>query len=110
MRKWTTKLCGLLAEPLMAPLTVQAVDLTTLDRDMVGPKSQVLVLGTVHLSGMPAGFDPAALKPVLDKLAAFKPDIITIERESGEDCDLAARHPEKYGPDWCPKTDAAMAA
>jgi hypothetical protein len=107
MEKWTKKVCGLLA---VAPLMAHAVDLTTLDREMVGPKSQVLVLGTVHLSGMPAGFDPAALNPVLDKLAAFKPDIITIEREPGEDCDLAARHPEKYGPDWCPKTDAAMAA
>ncbi len=55
---------------------------------MVGPRAQILVLGTVHLSGMPAGFDQASLDGVLERLAAFKPDIIAIETESGEECDL----------------------
>jgi hypothetical protein len=59
---------------------------------------------------MPAGFNPTSLDGVLDRLAAFRPDIITIEKESGEECDLAARHPAKYGPDYCASTDAAMAA
>jgi hypothetical protein len=108
MGKWNKAVWGALA---IAPLMAQAqVDLTKLDRDMVGPKSHVLVLGTVHLSGMPAGFNPKSLNGVIDRLAAFKPDIITIEREPGEDCDLAARHPAKYGPDWCPSTAAAKAA
>lgn len=93
------------------PLLAQAqVDLTALDRDMSGPRAQVLVLGTLHLSGMPADFNPASLDGVLDRLAAFKPDIITIETESGEECDLAARHPAKYGADYCAPTDAAKAA
>ena len=93
------------------PLAAQAqIDLTSLDSDMVGPRAQVLVLGTVHLNGMPPGFNPAALDGVLDRLANFKPDIITIETESGEECDLAARHPAKYGPDYCANTDAAKAA
>lgn len=108
MGKWNKVVWGALAA---APLVAQAqVDLTKLDRDMAGPKSQVLVLGTMHLSGMPAGFKPAALGSVIDRLAAFKPDIITIEQEPGEDCDLAARHPAKYGPDWCPSTAAAQEA
>jgi hypothetical protein len=68
------------------------------------------VLGSVHLNGMAAGFKPSALDGVIARLAAFKPDIITIETESGEECDLAARHPAKYGPDYCAPTDAAMAA
>ena len=59
---------------------------------------------------MPAGFDPAALDGVLDRLAVFRPDIITIETESGEECDLAARHVAKYGANYCPSTEAAMAA
>ena len=88
----------------------QHVNLRGLDRDMVGPRAQVLVLGTVHLSGMPASFDPASLEGVLDRLAAFRPDIVTIEKESGEECDLAARHPAKYGADYCASTAAAMAA
>jgi hypothetical protein len=93
------------------PFAAQAqVDLAALDRDMVGPRAQVLVLGTVHLSGMPKSFNPASLDGVLNRLAGFKPDIITIETESGEECDMAARHPAKYGPDYCASTAAAMAA
>lgn len=93
------------------PFAAQSqVDLTALSRDMAGPRSQILVLGTVHLDGMPAGFNPASLNGVLDRLAAYGPDIITIETESGEECDLAARHPAKYGPDYCASTDAAKEA
>lgn len=93
------------------PLAAQAqIDLTTLDHGMAGPRAQILVLGSVHLGGMPKDFNPAALDGVLNRLAAFKPDIITIETESGEECDLAARHPAKYGPDYCASTDAARAA
>jgi len=87
---------------LAVPVAVQAqVDLTTLDQDMTGPRAQVLVLGSVHLSGMPKGFKPESLDPVLDRLAAFKPDVITIEALSGEECDLAARHAAVYGSDYC---------
>lgn len=108
MDKWTKWIWGVVAA---FPFAAQAqVDLRTLDRDMVGPRARVLVLGTVHLSGMPAGFTPASLDGVLNRLAAFGPDIITIETESGEECDLAARHPAKYGPDYCASTDAAQAA
>lgn len=96
---------------LALPLAVHAqVDLAGLDRNMAGPRAQVLVLGTVHLSSMPPGFNPAALDGVLDRLAEFKPDIITIEAESGEECDLAARHPAKHGPDYCASTAAALAS
>lgn len=93
------------------PFAVQAqLDLTGLDREMAGQRAQILVLGTVHLNGMPAGFNPASLDGVLDRLAAFKPDIITIEAEPGEECDLAARHPAKFGPDYCASTATAMAS
>ena len=110
MVTWSNWIGGLIA---ILPLAGQAgpqVDLAALDRDMVGPRAQVLVLGTKHLSGMPANFDPASLSTVLDRLAAFKAEIITIETESGEECDLAARHPAKYGPDYCASADAARAA
>lgn len=86
------------------------IDLTTLDENMVGPRTQVLVLGTVHLSELPKDFDAKALDPLLERLARFKPDIITIEAIGGEQCDLAARHPNVYGPDYCAATDAAKAA
>jgi hypothetical protein len=96
---------------LAAPAVAQAqVDLTVLDKDMAGSPARVLVLGSVHLSGMPETFKAESLNPVLDRLAAFKPDVITIESMSGEECDLAARHPAVYGLDFCPNTDVAKAA
>lgn len=99
MAKWKRWSTGLL---LALPLAAQAqIDLTTLDRDMAGPRAQVLVLGTLHLSGLPASFDPAALEGVLERLAGFRPQIITVEDEPGEECDLALRHPAKYGADYC---------
>lgn len=108
MGKWTKWILGLV---VACPLAAQAqVDLTALDRDMVGPRAQVLVLGTVHLNGMPEDFDPASLDSLLDRLTAFRPDIITIEALSGEECDLAARHRVKYGPDYCTGTGTAKAA
>ena len=93
-------------------LTTQAgaqIDLTTLDGDMAGPRTEVLVLGTVHLSQL-KDFDARSLDPVLDKLAAFKPRFITIEDIGSEQCDLAARHPSVYGADYCASTDKAKAA
>lgn len=96
---------------LALPLAAQAQgSLAGLDRDMAGARSQVLVLGTVHLSQLPKTFNPAALEGVLQRLEKFKPDIITIESLPGEECDLAARQPAKYGPDYCGSTDAAKAA
>jgi hypothetical protein len=105
--------CVIAALPLAVQVQAQAqsqIDLTTLDRDMVGPRAQVLVLGTVHLRYMPKSFDPAALDSVLNRLAAFKPEIITVENEPGEDCDLALRHPAKYGADFCELPEAARKA
>jgi len=90
------------------------VDLSVLDASMAGPRAQVLVLGSVHLSGMSKDFKPASLEPVLERLAAFKPDVITIENIPGEGCDLLARHPAVYPPDnvapYCNNTDAAKKA
>ncbi len=49
-----------------------------------GEPTQVLVIGTPHLSGAPDDFDPAVLEPLLERLAAFRPDVIAIENLSGE--------------------------
>jgi len=107
-RRWMIRWAGAM---LMAPAMASAqVDLATLDDGMAGPPAQVLVLGSVHLSELPASFKAASLKPVIDRLAAFKPEIITIEALSGEECDLAARNVAIYGADYCASTAAAKAA
>lgn len=88
--------------------------LPVLDQDLAGPRSQVLVLGSVHLSGLPESFKPDLLQPVMQRLAAFKPDIIAVETLPGEQCDLLARHPDIYLPEdvgpYCVSTAAAKAA
>lgn len=68
------------------------------------------MLGTVHLRGMPKSFNPAALDGVLDRLAAFKPQIITVEDLPGDECDLAARQPDRYDADYCSPNEAARTA
>jgi hypothetical protein len=61
-----------------------------------GTPSQVLVLGTPHLSGLPASFTPEDLKPLLDRLAAWKPQAIAIEALAGPQCDFMRRYPDRY--------------
>lgn len=91
-------------------LPALAVDLATLDQQMTGRKTQVLVLGSVHLSELGNPFSQSTLDPVLEKLASFAPEIITIEALSGEECDLAQRHPEKYGSEYCSGNEVAQKA
>lgn len=62
----------------------------------VGEPTQVLVLGTPHLSGTPEDFDPAVLEPLLERLAAFKPELIAIEALSGESIDALWRYRAIY--------------
>lgn len=65
-------------------------------RVMGGAPSEVLVLGTPHLSALPERFSIASLDPVLDRLAAWKPDLITIEGLSGPDCERLQRYRAQY--------------
>lgn len=91
----------------------QRVDLAGLDAAMPGPPTRVLVLGSVHLAdASPAeGIAPAALAPVLDRLAAFRPEIVTIEALPGETCVLIRqRAAYRQMRDYCPDVTAARAA
>lgn len=96
---------------LALPLAAQAqVDLAGLDRDMTGPRTRILVLGTVHLGEHEDDFRPEKVAGLLDRLAAYRPDYVTIEALSGEQCDLAHRHPAYYDPDFCALPEQARAA
>lgn len=78
-----------------------------------GPANEVLVLGSHHLSELPKTFDPATLRPLEDRLAAWRPDGIAIEDLSGPQCEFMRRYPERYKdsiPSYCPDTAPAQAA
>ncbi|WP_430344794.1 hypothetical protein [Stenotrophomonas sp. NRRL B-14846] len=53
-----------------------------------GRPNEVLVLGTTHLSGLPKSFQPALLEPLLQRLVAWKPELIATEDLSGLQCDF----------------------
>jgi hypothetical protein len=78
-----------------------------------GPANEVAVLGSPHLSQLPQRFRPEALGPLLDKLAAWRPQAIAIEALSGAQCDELRRYPYRYAdtvPSYCSDTTAARAA
>ena len=82
---------------LTAPAAAQSFDPRAYQRQIHGERTQVLVLGTPHLSGTPDSFDPPVLTPLLDRLAAFDPDVITIEALSGESVHALWEYREIYG-------------
>jgi hypothetical protein len=80
----------------------------------VSDPTSVVVLGTPHLSGIDT-LKPEWLQPLLDRLAAWHPQVITIEGLSGPECHLLRVY-EKNWPgtadDYCKRVEsvAALAA
>lgn len=61
-----------------------------------GPQNEVLVLGTPHLSQLPANFAPSGLGPLNERLAAWGPQAIAIEALSGTQCAYMRQFPHRY--------------
>ncbi|MFT3728578.1 MAG: DUF5694 domain-containing protein [Terricaulis sp.] len=82
-----------------APATAQqhgAFDPRAYQHQHVGQPTQVLVIGTAHLSGTPDDFDPAVLEPLLQRLQAFHPDAIAIEALPGRSISQMWQYRETY--------------
>jgi Family of unknown function (DUF5694) len=78
-----------------------------------GPPTQVLTLGSTHLNQMEKPPGDELMLPLIDKLAAFKPDIITHEALSGEQCDIMLQYKATYPgiyDDYCWGTEEAKKA
>ncbi|GAA4721100.1 hypothetical protein H9L13_09670 [Sphingomonas lutea] len=82
-------LATLVAAPAMAQGPLGSVPIN-------GPKTQVMTLGSMHLSEH-AGWSPAMLEPLLAKLSAFAPDVVTIEGLSGQQCAALKLFPDVTG-------------
>lgn len=93
------------AEPL--------IDLNEYDHKLGGPPTEVLVLGTAHLTGVEGADAPGRLDPLMDRLAAWKPDVITIEAMPGQSCDTMRAYPHIFADSedrYCPDASAAREA
>lgn len=78
-----------------------------------GPPTEVLTIGTVHLAKVDTAMTPAMLGPLLEKLAAFRPAIITHEGIAGAQCEILKRDEPVYPGVWepyCWGADEARAA
>lgn len=61
-----------------------------------GGATEVLVLGSSHLSQLPKTFRQSSLTLVNDRLAAWKPQAIAIEALSGPQCDFMRAYQARY--------------
>jgi hypothetical protein len=103
----------LLAAPAAAQTYRTDFDSSAHKGPRTGPANDVMVLGSPHLSQLPDRFRPEALAPLLDRLAAWKPQAIAIEAVSGAQCDQLRRYPYRYAdtvPDYCWDPAPARAA
>lgn len=100
--KWSMVVAMLSMSPALARPGV--FDPRRLKGDVAGQPTELMVLATPHLSGFPKNFDPKHLDPLLDRLAGWKPQIVTIESLSGPECEYLARYKARYGStadDYC---------
>jgi len=89
----TTMLC---AAGARAQEPAGIFDPSTLKGPAKGTPNEVMVLGTAHLAQLPATFQPASLRILNERLAAWKPRIIAIEERSGPQCAFMRQYPQRY--------------
>ena len=67
-----------------------------------GPKSQVVNVGSVHMSEFKQ-WTPAMVEPLIVKLTAFRPEVVTIENIDGEQCEMLRSAAARYrdAKDYC---------
>jgi hypothetical protein len=73
-----------------------AFDPAALKGPAAGPPSELLVLATPHLAGIPATLQGTNLRLLIDRLAAWKPQAIAIEALSGPQCAFLRQYPQRY--------------
>ena len=87
-----------------APAGTPAFDPKSLRGTQEGPLTEVLTLGSDHLSQLEKKPAAGDLEPLLAKLEAFRPTIITHEGLSGEQCSQLERYKARYAgvfDDYC---------
>lgn len=73
-----------------------SLDFNGVDSALTVQPTQVMVLGTAHLSNYGDDISLDELDPLLDRLEAYAPDVITIEASSGMTCNRARTYPREH--------------
>ena len=88
--------------PVLIALTLAAcsqkdsINFSGVDPDLTVAPTQIMVLGTTHLSNYRDDIALDDLDPLLDRLAAYAPDVITIENSSGMVCNRVRAYPREH--------------
>jgi hypothetical protein len=80
-----------------------AIDFRGVDAALTVEPTKIMVLGTAHLANYES-LAAADLAPLLDRLAAYDADTITIEHMRGEVCETLRAYPDEYpgiADGWC---------
>ncbi len=72
------------------------LDLRGVDPALTVQPTQIMVLGTTHLSGYKDDLSLDDLEPLLERLETYAPDIITIESSPGMTCQRARAYPREH--------------
>ena len=73
-----------------------SLDFSGVDPALTVPPTQIMVLGTVHLSNYRSDLTLEDITPLLDRLEAYAPDVITIENSSGMTCNRIRAYPLEH--------------
>ena len=73
-----------------------SINFSGVDPALTVPPTQVMVLGTPHLSNYSNELSLEDINPLLDRLKSYSPDVITIENSSGMTCNRVRRYPREH--------------
>ena len=73
-----------------------SIDFSGVDAALTVPPTQIMVLGTTHLSNYSNELSLEDVNPVLDRLESYSPDVITIENSSGMTCNRVRSYPREH--------------
>ncbi|WP_199799375.1 DUF5694 domain-containing protein [Porphyrobacter sp. SLTP] len=96
-----------------SPAGTPAFDPKSLRGTQEGQITEVLTIGSAHLSQLEKKPTAAEMDSLLDKLETFQPSIITHEGLSGEQCDQVERYKARYAgifEDYCWDTEVVEAS
>lgn len=65
--------------------------------EVSGPRTQMMTLASIHLSSHSQDWQAAWLSPLRARIAAWRPQVITIENLSGSQCEMMRSQPGRYG-------------